>query len=317
MIADDIELRRTRNQLEELESSLADVKRRVYPLNPARFRLISESYLSEIEMLRGRIDDYLGISTAREVSSDFVLKIQSPLLAEGIAPAQTVNRAIAGLQRGLQRLGEFLARTIYGFGENVPSHALAREFELEIIAVAPGSFEVGLRVSGAGKLEVPYESITEVIRRFNSAATHVSTRDATPEILTDLVSDLNAQLQLLQALKDIAPSRRRKELTVSLSAQALGSQPVIFNPLTRAYITSLIRSRSQHATEVGIIREVDLDKRTFKLRTAGTTLRCKFGAGSEELMTDALGRRARISGTVKIAPDGSILSFETEGLELF
>jgi hypothetical protein len=56
MIVDDIELRRTRHQLEELETALADVKRRVYPLSRERFRLMSESYLSEIEMLRGRID---------------------------------------------------------------------------------------------------------------------------------------------------------------------------------------------------------------------------------------------------------------------
>jgi hypothetical protein len=258
----------------------------------------------------------LGIQTAREASSDFVLKIVSPLLAEGIAPAQIVNRAIGGLQRGLQRLGEFVARTQFGFGENIPSHTLARQFELEVVAVNPGSFEVGVRLSGAGRLEVPFESVNEAVRRFGSAARHISMGEATPEYLAELVSDLNAQLQLLQAFKDIAPSTRRRDLTISLVAQSAGDEPVTFTPVTRAYITSLIRSRSQHATETGVVREVDLDKRTFKLRTDTTTLRCRFSEGSEEMMTNTLGRRARISGTAKIATDGSILSFLTERLEL-
>src|ERR1700722_14597852 len=110
MIADDIELQRTRTQVAELETAVSDLKQRILNINPERFRLMSESYLNEIEILRDRIDEYLGIKAVRELSSDFILKIESPLLSEGIAPAVVVNRAISGLQRGLQKLGEFVVK---------------------------------------------------------------------------------------------------------------------------------------------------------------------------------------------------------------
>lgn len=316
MIADELELGRTRNQLTELETGLSELKRRVYHLNPERFRLMSESYLSEIEMLRGRIDDYLGIREAREAAADFVLKIQSPLLAEGIAPAAVVNSAITGLQRGVQKLGEFLARDSFGVAEGVPSHTLAQEFELEVVAVAAGSFEVGLRMSSAGRIDLPPGSMREVIRRFREAAAHTSEGDATPEILSELVSDLSSQLQVLRALKEIAPPRTRKDVTVQLSSRAADAETVTFRPQTRSYIASLIRTRTRHAEETGDVREVDLDRRTFKIRTRATTLRCRLSGGREDLLARALGRRVRVAGTAELAPDGSIKFFRAEGLDL-
>jgi hypothetical protein len=316
VIANDLELRRTRDQLEQLEAALGDLKRRVYPLSPGRFRLMSESYLSEIEMLRGRIEEYLGIKAAREVSSDLILKIQSPLLPEGIAPAQVLNRAIAGLQRGLQSLGRFVARATYGLGEGISSYKLGQEFGLDVVALMPGSFEVGLRMSSAGKLDIPRGSFDEVIQKFGLAAAHVSEGDVTQELLSELVPDLNSQLQVLQALKDISPSQRQGDLTVSFSARSMGHRPAVFSPRTRSYITSLIRSTSRHAREIGVIREVDLDRRTFKLRTSAATLRCKLRGGTDDMMIGALGQRARVSGVVRIAPDGSITSFLADRLDI-
>jgi len=316
MIANDVELGRTRVQLIELETALADLKRRVYDLNRERFHLMSESYLSEIEMLRSRIDEYLGVTAARQLSSDFILKIESPSLAEGIAPAFVVNRAIGGLQAGLQKLGEFVVKARHGFGPNIPSHLLAQEFDLEVVSVAPGSFEVGLRLSSRGRIDIPRESFGEAAQILIETAVHVSRRDATPELMTELLPDLSSQLQVLHALKEISPSTRRKEITVSLQARSFGEQFVGFNVDTRKYLTSLIRSRRRDATETGVIREVDLDKRTFKLRTTTTTLRCRYSGWADDVMANALGHRARVSGIAEIAPDGRISSFAARRLEL-
>jgi hypothetical protein len=315
MIVNDLELDRTRAQLIEVETALSDLKRQVYDLSRERFHLMSESYLSEIEMLRGRVDEYLGITAARELSSDFILKISSPLLAEGIAPVFVVNRAIAGLQTGLQKLGEFVVKANHGFGTNIPSHILAQEFDLEVVAVAPGSFEVGLRLSGRGRIDIPRESFGEATQILIDTAIHVSHREATSEFLTERLPDLSSQLQVLQALKDISPSSRRREITVSLQARFLGEQIVTFTVDTRKYLASLIRSRRREAMEVGIIREIDLDKRTFKLRTTTTTLRCKYTDWADERMANGLDRRARVSGVAQIAPDGKILSFSAQRLE--
>lgn len=316
MIVDEVELQRTRTQVAELETALADLRRRVYGPSPERFRLMSESYLHEIEMLRDRIDDYLGIKAARESISDFVLKFESPLLAEGMAPAMIVNRAVSGMQKGLQKLGEFVVKARHQFGQNIPSHIMAQEFDLEIVAVAPGSFEVGLRLSSSGRVELPPESFNETIQMFSQAATHVSNRDATPELWAELLPDLSSLFQVLHALKDIAPSNRRREITVGLQVRSSGNQFVRFDVNTRRYVSGLIRTRRREASETGVIREVDLDKKTFKLRTATTTLRCKWTRWDDNTMAEALDRRAQLTGTAQITPDGRILSFIAARLEL-
>lgn len=316
MIANDIELQRTRTQVAELETVISDLKHRVLAINPERFRLMSESYLNEIETLRDRIDEYLGIKAVRELSSDFLLKIESPLLSEGMAPAVVVNRAISGLQRGLQKLGEFVVKAKHGFGINIPSHVIAQEFNLEIVAVTAGSFEVGLRVSSRGRVEVPPESFNETIQMLADTVTHISHRDADPELLTELLPDLSSQFQVLHALREIAPSNRRRDITVALQTRLLGDQFVRFDADTKKYLGTLIRTRRREAAEIGIIREVDLDKKTFKLRTATTMLRCRWTRWDDNMMANALDRRAQLYGTAQVAPDGKVLTFSAIRVEL-
>jgi hypothetical protein len=233
-----------------------------------------------------------------------------------MAPALVVNRAVSGMQKGLQKLGEFVVKGRHQFGLNVPSHIMAQEFDLEIVAVAPGSFEVGLRLSSSGRMELPPESFNETIQIFSRAATHVSNHDATPELWAELLPDLSSQFQVLHALKDLAPSNRRREITVGLQVRSSGDQFVRFDVNTRKYLSALIRTRRREANQTGVIREVDLDKKTFKLRTATTTLRCKWSRWDDAIMSEALDRRAQLSGTAQVTPDGRILSLTATRLEL-
>lgn len=68
-IANAAELRRTQEQLANLEEALSGLRIRVARENPERFRLMAASYIAEIEMLRKRVDDYIGVKAAREAGS--------------------------------------------------------------------------------------------------------------------------------------------------------------------------------------------------------------------------------------------------------
>ena len=306
MIANDAELRQTREQLALLEEAIAELRRRVYPQSIDRFRLMAESYLDEVERLRNRIDEYLGIKAAREAASDFVLRIESEGLPEGTAPAPVLTDAIRALQRGLQKMGEYIARRAMGAREEIPARQLAKKFELEVIALVPGSFEVGLRVHAADEQPLPQEITAEAIQQFNRAVSQVGRLEITRETFRQIIPNLDFQLQVLYALRDLAPPRTRKELNIGFQSRFLPGETVTLKPEVRLAVSKLIRATIREAEEEGVVREIDLDKRTFKVRTEATTLRCRYRSDLEELVKESLDRRVRVAGRASGAPDQSI-----------
>ncbi len=305
MIANERELQRTKEQRARLEDALAELRQQVYPQSLQRFRLMAESYIDEIEKLRNRIDEYLGIKAVREASSDFLLRIESENLLEGTAPAPVLTDAIRALQRATQKLGEYVARRELDQEEITPRR-LSKKFELEVIAFAPGSFEVGLSVRAADEKPLPQEITAEVIERLNRAVSYVAHLDVTREGFRQIIPDLGSQLKVLHALSDLAPPQTRKELKIGFQSRFLPGESVILGPEVRRVVSELIRATIQEAEEVGVVREIDLDKRTFKIRTETTTLRCRYPRDLEEIVKGALDRRVRVAGRARVAPDGSI-----------
>ncbi len=65
MIRNDAELAVTRQQLDRAERALRSLREEVEPHNPARFRLMAESYIDMIQRLRAAVDAYLGVVPVR------------------------------------------------------------------------------------------------------------------------------------------------------------------------------------------------------------------------------------------------------------
>lgn len=58
MIQDEAGFHQTQKAINKLEAGLAALKREVLPLNPARFALMAEPVLDQIQELRAQIEDY-------------------------------------------------------------------------------------------------------------------------------------------------------------------------------------------------------------------------------------------------------------------
>ena len=306
MIASEPELRQTQEQLLQLQEALAELRNEVYTRNPERFRLMAESYIAEINMLRTRIDEYLGIRHALEAASDITIRISSASFAEGAAPTTVVSRTITALQRGLQRVGEFLARTRNTGTEGFSRASLARHFEFDVIAVVPGSFEVALKVSSPQSGAVPYEIAADALEKLGALIRQTGQVEIVPEQLRRIIPDLNFQLQVLQSLRELAPLQRRREYIVELGGSILRDERVVFTRRTRKQLADLIRTEVQDAVEEGIVREINLDRRTFIMKTQATTLRCRYQAPLEDQIKRLLDTRVSVHGRAVIAPDGSI-----------
>lgn len=69
MIANDVELRQSVEQLDRMYRVLADMRSRMGSTNPSNFKLFAEGPIDEIRKLRDEVDAYLGIREALTATS--------------------------------------------------------------------------------------------------------------------------------------------------------------------------------------------------------------------------------------------------------
>lgn len=316
MIANDIELSGTREQLLELEKALLSLRNRVYHQNPDRYRLLAESYIVEIKTLRARVDEYLGISLAESETEDLVVRLVGDSHREGKASAQTVSRTLAALQRGWQKIGEYIARRDFGVPLEYPHNRLARNFELDVVAFSPGSFQISLSAAAVSEPNVPVESTTAAIQSLSRVIGYVADIDHNQQLFKETIPELTIQLQILQAMKEIAPPRRDTQYKVEFRGRFMGGKRVVFGPETRAAILGTLRSTQTHATEIGVIRELNLDTKSFVVRTETMTLRCRYPVELQERVKQGLDQTVSVSGRAITMMDGTVTTLNVREIQV-
>jgi hypothetical protein len=88
MIRTDDELNLVRKQLELAETALLSLRRDVLPKSVARYNLMAENYVDQINELRSEIEEYLGIAGVADTAAEVVIGAEAPasdLAAEGDA----------------------------------------------------------------------------------------------------------------------------------------------------------------------------------------------------------------------------------------
>lgn len=306
MIANTQQLDATRGHVARLEQAVAELRRSVYPVNPQRFALMAGSYVSELRRLRSEIDEFVGVDRAIEGTSDFIFRLESTQDLAGIAPASIVTKGIGALQRGLQRVGEFVVRLGAAQRGEPARTRIAQQFELELVAANPGSFRVGLRVRPLANVGISEQDKTAAIGRLAAVVRLVASTENGEAGLTNEIPDVNVRLQVLQSLKDVTPPRQRSDYSVELSGRFLGNERVTLTRRSRQFIVGVIRATRRDASQDGTIREIDLDRRTFQVRTPTSSIRCQYPREMEAQVTGALDHRVRVIGSAIVNIDGTV-----------
>lgn len=315
MIADQRELHATREQLTELETALVELHEKVYTRSPDRYALLAEGYATQIKKLRAKVDEYLRISLPEESKSDLVIRIVGQDFAEGIASAQVVSRTLSALHRGWQRLGEYIARQQSTMSEGLPTRiVLAKNFELDVAAFSPGSFKINLNAA-LSRPDVSSEATAATMESLAKVIEYVSEIDVHRQHFQAVVPELSFQFWILEAMKEIAPPSRGSSYEIEFGGRLFRGHPVSFGSETRAEILSAIRSTTQNASEVGVIREINLDTRTFIIRTQTTSLRCKFASQLEDKVKRVLDKPVKVTGHAFIRLDGTITNLKVREIE--
>jgi len=180
-----------------------------------------------------------------------------------------------------------------------PTKELKEAADMRVVALAPGSLQIGLRVAGDSDSPEHPESMTVVEQALKMVF------DAAGSVASDIESPPNAdeamQLAIWNAVKTLVPRERGGIDLIELHGRLVpGTGPI---RLTREVHGRIDRKLEQLVSEEvetrrGVLREIDLDKRTFILRgPKKKRVRCAFPVELTEIAKEALDHLVEASGT--------------------
>lgn len=312
MIQNDEQLNHTKAAIADLEAAIASLKRDVLPLNPARFALMAEPAVDQIRELRNDVDEYVGINDAVAETATLWMKLEGDEIDPGDAPTSVVTKMLDVLRVGVQAVAEFLNRGALGIR---PTAQIKDACDLRIIAWLPGSVKVGLRLPEVDPSLFPEVrgEAEKALRLYLHTATWVASQDD-DAVLEAEVPDSTERRLLLNQVERLVPRPHGGIEYVELFGRKMPRGAVQLRRESRERVRGAIERTVRQAipepelvTEEGVLREIDLDQRTFIVRTPDqiSETRCAIGSDSDDLLAiakEGLDHRVRVVGKRQTHP---------------
>lgn len=322
MIENDAQLAQAREVLMALESSVAALKARVAPANPGLFSVMAESYVDEILRVRGDIDEYLGSAAVMASRAPLWLVLEGRQVSTGDVSSRILSAWLGKLRKSLLAVTEYL-QTGHVRLTGRPSAALLAATDPRLVALAPGSIRIGLRLPPQYVQEeaFPEDTIPEatpshaLARLLEMAMWAASGADELPE---ELFPDRDEAAVLAAEAAELVPSTRGAVESVRFEGALVPAEnPVRLEAFMRPRLLRLMQLLSvvTEETVFGTIREIDLDAQRVILRERGagiSDMKCRL---TDELMVTAealLDHRVRVAGLVSSASPDVIDAKELE-----
>jgi hypothetical protein len=290
-------------QLARLYEGLAALRRDVEPLNPRNFAALAEGHLDEIRRLQHELDSYAGAVAAEEDAAPLWLRVVGPSIEWQSAPTSVLTSILDALRKGVQSVAELL---LTGGLTTRPTATLKRSADFRIVALAPGSLRVGVRLPDE-EGEVP-AAVARALTEYLEAAAWVGS-DEPGATLEARVPDERRRRLLLTEVARLVPRDRGQVERVELSGVILRtarlSGAITLSRRGKKRIDETLDRLPQQRVETytGDLREIDLDKRSFVLRDLEShadelfQVECQFLPELLEAAKDALGKRVQVTGS--------------------
>ncbi|HLG18095.1 MAG TPA: hypothetical protein VJH03_26875 [Blastocatellia bacterium] len=289
MIENDEQLDQTRIAIAHLETGLSALKREVLPLNPARFALMAEPALDHIRELRRQVEEYVGVTSAVSQGAELWMRLEGPEIELGDAPTSVVTAMLDILRLGVQSVAEYLQRGAMGVR---PTASLKDACDLRIVGWMPGSVQVGLRLPEITTEAVDgmdlREQARKALRLYLDASNWVAGEDDASE-LERLIPEAEQRRLLLNQIARLVPRPRGAAELVELSGRSVASGPIRLRRSARARVRNALSHGAQEhlVTAQGLLREIDLDERSFIVRDpieVGKETRCQIAEETDDLL---------------------------------
>jgi hypothetical protein len=290
-------------QLGRIYQSLAALRREVEPINPRNFAVLAEGHLAEIRRLQRQLDEYAGLIAAGQHAVPLWLRVVGGGLDWSAAPTSVLTAVLDALRKGVRSAAEL---TLRGALTTRPTAELKRSTDFRLLAFAPGSVRVGVRLP-AGEGDVS-GAVAEALNDYLKVAAWAGSEKAEGD-LAEVVPDVARRRLLLNEVGRLVPRERGQIEEIELSGGLLRAvclpEQISLSRQTRARINSVLDGLPQQGVEthVGDLREIDLDRCSFVLRNAGAgrgavvQVECLFSEELLETAKEALDKRVEVTGT--------------------
>jgi hypothetical protein len=250
-------------QIVRLENALADIKEKTLPKNPKLFEVMSKSYIDKIKELRKEVDLYIGIQDDK-MDADFIVRLLGPEIGYGKAPISVVSNVLDELRKGFQNVFAHLLG--YKNIKKVPNNIL-NACDMKLTRVFEGSLQVALQRPEEQLNLLGKSEFDKTAEYFFSVASWATEKGALENIINEIPDDDLRDVVFKSVLR-VIPNNPRKVNRIHLYGPIIKKE-ILLTKQSRDFIINSIAKKDEEDiiyAYKGRIREVDLDKGSFKLR---------------------------------------------------
>ena len=261
MIKSREELIYTKNQISRLEDILTSLREKLLPERESQYNAMAGGYIKKIEKFRSEIDEYIGISTYKSSKVDLHMHIEGPNIGYGSVSSRLISNYLDKFKRGLQ--GIYVAKNNININRIAPKD-IRDICDLRLTNFQPGSINLSFEIP-KHQISLDRESIDSSIQLYFDIVKWISTDDDRyiKNIDTENIEKLTRSV--MQTLPD---EKNINKITFSGQIAKL-NKPIIIDSDVKKKASEKISSLqldNNTVTITGIVRGIDLDKRTLALR---------------------------------------------------
>jgi hypothetical protein len=319
-IRDERDLDRSQRALMDLYRSLVSLRSETRNAAPHAFAVLAEGPLQEARRIRRELDEFTGILIAERDEAPLWMTLEGGRVQWGEASASVVIAYLGALRKAIQSIAGFIAT---GKLARKPTSDLLRACDPELVAFAPGSLAIGLRLPepehSTGELRGAWRSAKSGLDELLVVAAWAARSDS-HDTLASSMPDPRQRLVSLRAVRDLVPSPSGGVDYVEFSGRAIGASGPI--RLTRAAAFRIqtaigVDSPKRELRLEGVIRQLDLDKHSFVLREVEQVgaVRCDHRPRFDALAKEMLGRRVRVVGVGALEDERVVGHLEVSAIE--
>jgi hypothetical protein len=302
MIRSDLELTKAVEALGNLYRAISALKAEFAPTNPHAFILLVEGPLAEIRRITAEIEEYSGATFAESEAASLWLKLVGERARWKETPSSVLTAFLDALRKGVQTVAEY---NLIGRIPRHPSPELQRACDFELLSFQPGSLTLAMKLPTDPQLEL-FEGGNALYARhadramteFLEAAKWAASQQPL-DVLAKFFPDAIKRRVVLRAVKLLIPRSGDGIDYVELSGRAVPDRTSIqLTQTTTQRITAALKETIAENEESfeGDVREMDLDKQTFKLRnvTKLGEINCHYAEEIAPLASSLLGKHVRL-----------------------
>jgi len=320
-IRDDRELAKAQAALGSLYRAMVSLRSETESAAPHAFAVLAEGPLHEIRRIQTEIDEYTGVARVQVEEAPLWLRLDGPRARWGETPASVLTAFVDAFRKGVQAVAGYNAT---GRIAGRPPLDLQRACDPEVVAFAPGSFQIGLRLPEPEQLALFTQGVWLHARagliEFIAAADWAAASTSSLDELAARFTDMRKRRVVLRALKPFVPRPNGGVDFIELSGSAVPDHRTIrlsqdaAERISHAFESAVSEQEERYEGE---IREMDLDRQTFRLRNVPKVeeVACRFGDDLAPIADGLLGKRVRVIGTRTFSTDAAIGPLEVVDLE--